>query len=181
MSSQPRAACHLLSRLMPRLARAEPSCKTHRLCHRSFTLLATCSSGSYHALPALSRLLALLRVSCKPCAACRLLFRLRPRLACAELSSTVYCACHGSLALLATCSLGSCRASPAPSHLLTFIACDMPARAASHLLFRLTPRLVCAEPSSKSYRRCRRSITLLVTCSFGSYSAKHARPTSRLR
>ena len=111
-----------------------------------------------------------MRVSCKPCAACRLLFRLRPRLACAELSSTVYCACHGSLALLATCSLGSCRALPAPSHLLTFIACDMPARAACHLLFRLTPRLACAEPSSKSYHLCRRSITLLVTCSFGSYS-----------
>ena len=111
-----------------------------------------------------------MRVSCKPCAACRLLSRLRPRLACAEPSSTVYCSCHGSLALLATCSLGSCRALPAPSHLLTFIACGMPARAACHLLFRLTPRLACAEPSSKSYRLCRRSITLLVTCSFGSYS-----------
>ena len=122
-----------------------------------------------------------MRVSCKPCAACRLLFRLRPRLACAELSSAVYCACHGSLALLATCSLGSCRALPAPSHLLTFIACDMPARAACHLLFRLTPRLACAEPSSKPYHLCRRSIMLLVTYSFGSYSAMHAGLASRLR
>ena len=89
--------------------------------------------------------------------------------------------CHAGHALHATGSLGSRSASPAPSHLLTFIACAMPARAACHLLFRLTPRLACAEPSSKSYRLCRRSITLLVTYSFGSYSAMHAGLASRLR
>ena len=72
-------------------------------------------------------------MSCKPCAACRLLSRLRPFLACAEPSLTVHCSCHGSLALLATGSFGSYRASPAPNRLPTFIASDMPARAACHL------------------------------------------------
>ena len=46
---------------------------------------------------------------------------------------TVHCSCHGSLALLATGSFGSYRASPAPNRLPTFIASDMPARAACHL------------------------------------------------
>ena len=144
MSSQPRAACHLLSRLMPRLARAEPSCKTHRLCHRSFTLLATCSSGSYHALPALSRLLALLRVSCRPCAACHRLSRLTQRLACAEPSPNLHRVCYAS------------------------ISCTPP------VLSRLMPHLACAEPTSKPYPWCRSGLTLLDTCSFGSYRASPA-------
>jgi len=53
--------------------------------------------------------------------------------------------------------------------------------AVCRLLCRLRPHLACAEPSSKSYHLCRRSIMLLVTYSFGSYSAMHAGLASRLR
>ena len=96
VSSQPRAACYLLSRLIPRLACAEPSCDPHCLCHRSLTPLDTGTFGSYRASPALGRLLALLSVPCRPCAACHQLSGLTQRLACAEPSSSLHRVCHAS-------------------------------------------------------------------------------------
>ena len=131
--------------LISRLACAEPSSNRHCVCHASRALYAACPVGSGSVSLALSHL----------------------RLYVARVMAASRCL---PMALL----LGSYRASPAPSHLLTFIACAMPARAARHLLFRLTPHLACAEPSSKPYRLCRRSTTLLVTCSLGSYRASPA-------
>ena len=145
VSSQPRAACHLLSRLMPRLACAEPSCKLHCLCHRSLTLLDTGTSGSHRASLALSRLLAF-----------------------------IACIMQAMRCMSPALYLGSRSASPALSNLLTSSLVSSQPRAAYHLLSRLIPRLACAEPSRKPHRLCHRSLTLLDTGTFGSYRASPA-------
>ena len=82
-----------------------------------------------------TRPLRQLRVSCQQCAARHMLSRLVPHLACAEPSFNLYRLSHGSLTLLDTCIFGSYRASPAPSHLLKFIARDMPAMRCLPLAF----------------------------------------------
>ena len=82
-----------------------------------------------------TRPLQQLRVSCQQCAACHMLSPLAPHLACAAPSSNLYRLCHGSLTLLDTCIFGSYRASPAPSHLLKFIARGMPAMRCLPLAF----------------------------------------------
>ena len=90
-----------------------------------------------------TRPLQQLRVSCQQCAARHMLSRLLPHLACAEPSFNLYRLSHGSLTLLDTCILGSYRASPAPSHLLKFIARVMPAMRCLPLAFsaHAAPRL----------------------------------------
>ena len=90
-----------------------------------------------------TRPLQQLRVSCQQYAACHMLSRLVPHLTCAEPSSNLYRSCHGSLTLPATCFFGSYRASPAPSHLLKFIARVMPAMRCLPLAFsaHAAPRL----------------------------------------
>ena len=142
VSSQPHAACHLLSRLMPRLACAEPFCKPHCLCHRSLTLLDTGKFGSHRASLALSRLLAF-----------------------------IACIMQAMRCMSPALYLGSRSASPALSNILTSSLVSSQPHAACHLLSRLMPRLACAEPSCKPHCLCHRSLTLLDTGKFGSHRA----------
>ena len=144
---RPCAACHLLFRLTQRLACAEQSANLHLIAcviAASRCLPPAHLFGSYCALPALSRLLALLHVSCRPCAACHRLPRLTQCLACAEPSSNLHRVCHASM------------------------SCMPP------VLSRLMPHLACAEPSSKPYHWCHGGLTLLATYSCGSYRASPA-------